>query len=84
MAYTALIGYVAGTLNTLCFLPQVIKIWRTKQTRDVSLLTYLGLTVGTSLWLVFGILLNQPPIWIANAITVALTASILVLKIRHG
>jgi MtN3 and saliva related transmembrane protein len=84
MFYIEIMGYVAGTLNTLCFLPQVIKIWRTKQTRDLSLPMYIVLTTGTSIWLIYGVLLGQPPIWVANAISTALIASILVLKIKHG
>lgn len=79
-----MMGYVAGTLNTFCFLPQVIKIWRTRQTRDLSLPMYIALTTGTTLWFLYGIFINQPPIWIANGIALVLVSSILVLKIKHG
>jgi len=84
MIYVAILGYVAGALNTFCFLPQVIKIWRTKQTRDLSLPMYIANTIGTILWFIYGILVAQPPIWIANGVALFLIASILILKIKHG
>jgi len=84
MSLISLIGFVAGALNTFCYLPQVIKAWRTKETKDLSLLMYINLTVGTILWFAYGTALHQPPIWIANGIALILTVSILYLKIKHG
>jgi MtN3 and saliva related transmembrane protein len=83
MSWISIIGFVAGALNTFCFLPQVIKIWKTKETKDLSLLMYIALTVGTVLWLTYGLVLNQPPIWVANGVALTLTVSILYLKIKH-
>ena len=84
MVYVEIIGYISGALNTFCFLPQVIKIWRTRQTHDLSLPMYIANTTGTTLWLIYGILLAQPPIWIANGTALLFVGSILILKIKHG
>ena len=84
MNLISLMGFIAGALNTFCYLPQVIKIWRTKETKDLSLLMYIALTVGTILWFAYGLALSQPPIWVANGIALILTSSILYLKIKHG
>ncbi|MEY2688564.1 MAG: hypothetical protein RL375_2762 [Pseudomonadota bacterium] len=79
-----IVGTVAATLTTLSFLPQA---WLTMRTRDVSgisLSMYSVFTVGVSLWLVYGILLDAWPVIIANAVTLALAITILTLKIRYG
>jgi MtN3 and saliva related transmembrane protein len=78
-----LVGYAAATLATLAFLPQVIKSYREKSTKDISLSMYLVFFVGVVLWLIYGIHLNSTPMIIANAITALLALSILILKIKH-
>jgi MtN3 and saliva related transmembrane protein len=78
-----LIGYAAATLATLAFLPQVIKSYREKSTKDISLTMYLVFFVGVVLWLIYGIHLNSMPMIVANAITALLALSILILKIKH-
>lgn len=83
MQVITIIGLVAGALNTFCYLPQVIKIWKTKQTRDLSLAMYLILTTGTILWFIYGLALNQAPIYLANGVALLLTISIVYLKIRY-
>lgn len=84
MDFITILGFVAGVLTTFSFLPQVIKIWRTKSTKDISLPMYVIYTTGIFLWLVYGVLLNQSPIYIANIIAFILVSSILILKIKHG
>ena len=76
------IGTLAAIISTASFVPQV---WRTIKTRDVSgisLSMYSVFTVGVSCWLVYGLLLGAWPIIIANAITLTLAISILVMKLR--
>ena len=77
-----MIGAVAGTLTTLSFLPQVIKTWRTRSTKDISLAMFLGFCLGVALWLVYGVLVLAWPVIIANAATLLLAGIILVLKLR--
>lgn len=78
------IGGIAATLTTCSFIPQVWKVWRTKHTKDISLLMYTLFTVGVALWLVYGVLLGAWPIIMANSITLLLAGTVLVLKLRFG
>ena len=77
-------GFVAATLTTASFVPQAAKIIRTRRTQDVSLLMYVAFTVGIGFWLAYGILLDSWPMIIANVITLALSLTILCLKLRYG
>ncbi|MDP1853190.1 MAG: SemiSWEET transporter [Candidatus Omnitrophota bacterium] len=84
MDYVTFIGLTAGALTTIAFLPQVIKVRRRKQTRDLSLPMYIVLSLGIGLWIIYGVFLNSPPIIIANSITVIFSIYILIMKIKHG
>lgn len=79
-----ILGFVAGFLTTLAFLPQVIKVIKTKKTEDISLGMYIIFSLGVALWLVYGIMLLSLPIIIANTLTLALASIILVMKIIYG
>lgn len=79
---TELIGDLAGTLTTLAFIPQVIKVWRSRSASDVSLLTFAALTLGTVLWAAYGILIDAKPTIIANVVTFGLVMLVLGLKYR--
>jgi MtN3 and saliva related transmembrane protein len=79
-----LLGYVAGALTTLAFLPQALKTFRTKSTKDISLAMWLLLCAGVACWLVYGILLGAGPIIAANALTLLLAGIVLLLKVTHG
>jgi MtN3 and saliva related transmembrane protein len=76
------IGIAAAVLTTSAFAPQAFKVWQTRSTRDVSLAMFLMMVTGNGLWLFYGILINDLPLIVANAVTLALAASILVAKIR--
>ncbi len=81
---TQAIGYIAGTLTTLSFLPQVLKAWKTRSTKDISLSMFIMFTLGVALWLVYGVMINEMPIIIANLVTIVLAASVLAAKLRYG
>lgn len=83
MNYIDLIGFSAGTLTTLAFLPQVIKAWKTKHTKDISLITFMALTIGVFLWLIYGIFIESLPVTLANGISLILVFTMLVLKIIY-
>tara|TARA_Y100000034_G_C6640513_1_gene279956 strand:+ start:199 stop:453 length:255 start_codon:yes stop_codon:yes gene_type:complete len=83
MAYIDIIGFLAGTFTTIALMPQVVKAWKTKSTRDVSLIWAITLTIGVFLWLVYGILIKSLPIVIANTMTFILSVIVLILKIRY-
>jgi MtN3 and saliva related transmembrane protein len=77
------IGYIAATLTTIAFLPQVIKTWKLKETRDISLLMFLILSIGIILWVVHGFIIKDLPVIIANSITFILCMIILCLKLKY-
>ncbi|HEX2546397.1 MAG TPA: SemiSWEET transporter [Ramlibacter sp.] len=79
-----LIGYVAGFLCTLSFLPQAWLTFRTRDVSGISLGMYSLFTAGVALWLLYGILLQAWPIVAANTVTLALAVVILGMKIRYG
>ena len=78
-----LLGFVAGTLTTLAFLPQVIKTWRTKSSNDLSVSTLGMICTGVLLWLVYGLLIGDLPIIAANAVTLMLVVSVFVLALVY-
>lgn len=84
MEMTDLVGFAAGFLTTIAFIPQVLKIWRSKSADDVSLATFLAFTVGVALWLAFGILQKEPPIILWNGVTLVLAGAILAMKVKFG
>ena len=79
-----LLGYIAGTLTTLAFLPQALKAFRTKSTKDISLAMWLLLCTGVICWLIYGILIGEGPVIVANAVTLILVGAVLLLKLIHG
>ena len=86
MSAENLLGVAAGVLTTIAFVPQVLRVWRTRTARDLSLATFSIFTVGVALWLVYGVMIASLPIVLANAVTLLLAGSILVMKIafdRH-
>ena len=82
MPFAEYIGFLAAILTTVAYLPQVIKTWKTKSAGDLSLGLFLILTSGVFCWLVYGILIQNWPILIANLITFLLTGSMLWFKLR--
>jgi len=78
-----LIGYIAGTLTTMSFLPQVIRSWKTKSTHDISFVMLALFGLGMLLWATYGFWLNSLPIILANVITFALIIVLLAMKIRY-
>jgi len=83
MNWITIMGFIAASLTTFAFLPQVIKTWRMKETRDISFWMYLIFTIGVSLWLGYGILIGDYPVLIANGATLILALTILIAKIRY-
>lgn len=77
------IGYMAAFLGTICWLPQLYKIWKTKETKDLSLWTNLLFFLALSLWLAYGFLLGAWPIIVANTISLLFVGSILTAKLIY-
>jgi MtN3 and saliva related transmembrane protein len=81
-AFVEGIGYAAGVLTTLSFLPQVIKTWRARSADGLSATMLVCFTTGISFWLVYGLARASWPIVVSNAITLVLSAMLLFLKCR--
>jgi len=84
MDLITIMGYVAGVCTTSAFLPQAVKIARSKQTKDISLMMYSVLTTGIVLWCVYALVNHDWPLALANGVTLLLAGWILLLKIRYG
>lgn len=84
MSPATLVGYAAALFTTSAFLPQVIRAWRTRSTRDLSLQSFATYAAGLALWLVYGLLIRDVPLIAANGVTLLLALTILGLKLRHG
>jgi MtN3 and saliva related transmembrane protein len=84
MAIEILVSAVAATLTTGAFVPQALHIIRHKDTRAISLYMYLAFAVGVLLWLLFGVLIDNWPVIISNAITLVLAIAIIAMKLKYG
>ena len=78
------VGYVAAILTTISFVPQVLKVWRTRSAKDVSLGMYSLFTLGIFIWLVYGVLIESWPVILANFITLVLAGMVLAMKLKFG
>lgn len=77
-----ILGYIAALCTTIAFIPQAVKVFKTKHTKDISLGMFSLLNLGFVLWLIYGIILQSYPIIFANAITMVFAIYILIIKIR--
>ena len=87
MTLAGLIDFVGATgavLTTLCWLPQALKVIRDKETRALSLPATVAFSLGVVLWLVYGRAIGDWPLIGSNAVTLALMAPILAMKLRYG
>ncbi len=78
-----IVGIIAGSLTTIAYFPQLIKVVKTKSTKDISLGMFILTCIGLILWWVYGYLINSISILIANSITFTLALVILIFKIRY-
>jgi MtN3 and saliva related transmembrane protein len=77
------LGFIAASLTTFAFLPQVLKVVQTKSTHDISLLMYLVMTTGIFLWLVYGLSIHSGPLIFSNTLTLVFVGVILYFKVRY-
>ena len=84
MDLTTTTGLLAGFLTTVSFIPQVVRIWKTRSAHDISLLTFAAFRVGVALWLAYGILIRELPIILTNGVTLVLALAILAMKLKFG
>jgi MtN3 and saliva related transmembrane protein len=77
------LGYVAGTITVLSFLPQVVRAWRTRQTRDLSMGMFALLVTSGTLWILYGALTHDLPVVATNVGMVSLCFALVVAKLRY-
>mgnify|MGYP005645785039 CR=1 FL=1 len=77
-----IVGFLAAILTTSAYIPQVYKIWKTKNAESVSLSMYLVMFFGISLWLIYSIIINKPSLILANTITLLIILMIFYFKIK--
>jgi len=78
------VGLVAGTLTSIAAIPQVIKTLKTCHVRDISIWQPLLLAFGVALWMVYGILIGDMPLIVANITPLICNAVLTGMKIRYG
>ena len=83
MRIAVYLGYLAGFLTVASFLPQVVRTWRTKQTKDLSVGTFALLITAGALWITYGVLERDRPVIVTNVGMVALNCVILAAKLRY-
>ncbi|HEY8559215.1 MAG TPA: SemiSWEET transporter [Pyrinomonadaceae bacterium] len=82
MDLTVALGLLAGGLTTVSFIPQALKIWKTRSAEDVSLKMFLALCAGVALWLVYGFIKKDTAILVTNGVTLVLAFAILGMKLK--
>ena len=82
MNFIQYIGLAAGALTTTAFLPQVIKTWKTRSAKDLSLGMFSLFCTGVLLWLIYGIVVRDIPVIAANFLTLMLASTLLFFKLR--
>ena len=76
------VGLAAGMLTTIAFLPQVIKTWKSRSAKDLSLGMFSLFCLGVVLWLAYGLLVMDIPVIVANLLTLMLASTLLFFKLR--
>ena len=82
MSTTTILGFLAGFLTTVSFLPQVVKTWKSRSASDLSLGMFSVFSVGVICWLVYGLLLQEMPMIFWNAVTLVLVLILLIMKLK--
>jgi len=78
-----ILGYVAAILTTIAFLPQVIKVVKTKSTTDISLGMFVIFCLGIFMWFLYGLMGMYWPVIVANLVTFFLALTILIYKLKY-
>lgn len=81
--FVTLTGSLAAFCTTIAFVPQVLRVYRLKSARDISLVMFLVFSLGELLWLIYGFFIHSMPVILANTVTLGLALAILVLKLQY-
>ena len=80
---TQVVGFVAGALTAFAFLPQVLKTWRTRSCRDLSMMMLGAQSAGVGLWILYGVFIDSFPVILSNAVTLTMCLVLLVFKLTR-
>jgi len=83
MTFTEILGYSAGTLTALSFLPQIVKTIKEKAAKNVSLLTFIIATINQGMWIAYGSLKTDWVIILTNTIVLAMSLTMIFLKLKY-
>jgi len=78
------LGYIGGVLTTFCYIPQIIRVFRLKSAKEISLLFTILLLVGVVVWLFYGILLSLGPVILWNSVALVIVSVLLYAKLKYG
>jgi MtN3 and saliva related transmembrane protein len=84
MTFAEGLGYAAGAVTTFTFLPQVIKTWKDKSAKDVSLLMFVIAAVNEVMWIAYGVLIDKMVIILTNAILLVMAVMMIFFKFRYN
>lgn len=84
MASNELIGFVAGIFVAVSVLPQVVKSWKTRSTKDIAISWSIINLIGQLLWILYGVVIGSWSLVIMSAITTVMNISMIVLKLKYG
>jgi MtN3 and saliva related transmembrane protein len=79
----SLIGYLAALLTTFSVIPQIIRVYRLKESRDISLWTVSSLSAGILLWVIHGIVIGDVPVILANGVSFGLSVLMIYLVVKY-
>lgn len=77
------VGYIAATLTTFSSIPQILRVYRLKESRDISLWTISSLYAGVLLWVVHGIIIGDKPVIMANVVSLCLSFALICLVVKY-
>lgn len=84
MPFVDILGYTAGFITSLTFLPQVIKTWKERSAKDISLMMFIIAAVNESMWIVYGILLDNWVIILTNVTVLTMALIMIYFKLRYN
>ncbi|MCE2704353.1 MAG: SemiSWEET family sugar transporter [Bacteroidota bacterium] len=84
MSGAEILGYAAGAVTAFTFMPQVIKTWRDKSARDISLTMFLIAFINEIMWLVYGFMIDNFVIILTNAVMLLMSGIMIALKMKYG
>jgi len=83
MPFVEILGYTAGAITSMTFLPQVIKTWREKSAKDISLMMFVIAAVNETMWIVYGALLDNWVIILTNTVVLAMSLIMIYFKLSY-